>query len=368
MSQPIINESKPSKAAKKVNSFLMKKLGWYGVLVVAAVYLFWGFFKPDLNDRSIIETLLSSSVSMLVALSISNLLGAQGIINGHFDSDVVEMKRQHIAKVEEANEFVEYSDEWSDEENTLALKTARKHILMSAGLKYEEFFNESGDFLEKYVPEPSKKAHKYIKKRYANKMAAIKKALTYQITPVSMSRLSAETTVNLDPNRLEPEPTEYQKAKAVKSFWQKILSVAVFGKITWSLIEGANFWQSIFNGVIQLVVFLLFGIISFYGSYTYMTNTYVGNLRKKINLLSRLIVFGKKSKAKEEKAYGESRRNTEEAANAGTTNETVPATTSNVNIPTGAKSTSGTTQTEPNGISEEQKSTIGTVVFNKPLY
>ena len=58
----------------------------------------------------------------------------------------------------------------------------------------------------------------------------------------------------------------------------------------------------------------LLGIISFYGSYIYMTNVYVGNLRKKINLLSRLVVFGKRQRIKEveEKAEEKVKKEQEE--------------------------------------------------------
>lgn len=297
--RPIIKEDALGKGVKKANTIIMKKLGWMGVLIISLVYLFWGFFQPRLNDQTIWETLLSSGVSMLIALSISNLLRAQGIMSGSLDEDVVGMKKKHVESVVDANEYVEYSDAWSDEENKIALRSARKHILMSAGLKYHDFFNDDGDYLETTIPAPESDAPKYIKKRYKNKLGAIRKALTYQITPISMARLSAETTVDLDPNKLDAEPSEYQKAKAIKSVWQKVLSVVVFGKITWILIDGADFWQSLFNGAIQLVVFLLLGIISFYGSYIYMTNVYVGNLRKKINLLSRLVVFGKRQRVKE---------------------------------------------------------------------
>lgn len=326
--RPIIKEDAFGKGVKKTNAVIMKKLGWMGVLIISFVYLFWGFFKPLLNDQTIWETLLSSGVSMLIALSISNLLRAQGIMSGSVDEDVMDMKKKHVESVVNANEYVEYSDSWSDEENKIALRSARKHILMSAGLKYHDFFNDDGDYLDTTIPAPEKDAPKYIKKRYKNKLGAIRKSLTYQITPISMARLSAETTVNLDPNRLDAEPSEYQKAKAIKSVWTKILSVVVFGKITWTLIEGADFWQSLFNGAIQLVVFLLLGIISFYGSYIYMTNVYVGNLRKKINLLSRLVVFGKRQRIKEaeekvKKEQEEKQKQLEEAQKAKQENNSV---------------------------------------------
>lgn len=291
--KPLITEDKLGKGAKKINNVMTRKLGWIGVVVVSIIYLFWGFFTPQLTDKSLWEILLSSGISIVIAVSISNLLSAQGVMSGSLDEDVVIAKEQHIKSVNEANDYVEYSDEWADEENKISMRSARKHILMSAGLKYDKFFTQDGEYLDTEIPKPNKSSPKYIHQRYKSKKEAIKRALTHQVTPVSMSRISAETTVDLDPNRFEKEPGQYQKAKAIKSIWTKLATVAIFGQITWALIESSNIWESLFNGALQLIVFLIFGIISYYASFIYMTTTYVGNLRKKVNLLKRLINFGK---------------------------------------------------------------------------
>lgn len=299
MNEPLVTDTKISKKMKEANNFITRQLGFIGIVVISVVYIFWGFFTPVLKDQTFWEIILSSTVSILIAVSISNLFSAQGIISGTMDDDVIKMKKAHIESVDSANPFVQYSDEWADEENRIALKSARTHILISAGLKYDLLFDDDGNFLDMELPVPQKNAPKYIKKRYQDKQNAIKKSLTYQITPISMSRISAETSVDLDPNRLAKEPSDYQKAKAVQSLWTRVLSAAIFGRIAWDLIDSESFLESFFNGALQLTVFLLFGIAAFYQSYIYMTTTYINNLRKKINFLRRLVVFGTKKQKME---------------------------------------------------------------------
>ena len=47
---------------------------------------------------------------------------------------------------------------------------------MSAGLKYHDFFNDDGDYLETNIPAPERDAPKYIKKRYKNKLGSYQKS------------------------------------------------------------------------------------------------------------------------------------------------------------------------------------------------
>ena len=287
------------KTAKKANSLLMNNLGWISVLCLAGIYIFWGFYQPKVKDQSILETFLSGGISMIIALSISTLLSAQGLMRGGVDVDVIKMKNEHRETVKEANDYAEWADEWADEENRIALKSARTNILMSAGLKYSEFFNEDGDYLDTDFTVPDKLAPKHIKRRYLDKQKALRSALTVRTTPVSMARLSAETTVNLDPNKLDKEPLEFQKAKSIRSIWSKIFTVALFSKLTLVAISNVNVAESLFNGLVQLSIYLFFGIYSMYNSYNYMTGTYVGNLIKKKNLLTRLIIYGKRRKGEQ---------------------------------------------------------------------
>lgn len=280
---------------KKINTFLTRKFGWVVIVIISGIYLAWGFFAPVVKDQTLLEIILSSLVSMVIAISIGSMMGLQGTMTGSIDQDVKELKDEHIKTVVDANEYTEYSDEWIDEENTAALRSARKHILMSAGLKYDTYFNQKGDFLDVEIPVISDTASKLQKQRYSKKVSSLTKALNFRVTPISMAKISAETSVDLDPNKLDKEPEEYRRSKLLKSMWQKVASVVVFGKITWELLDG-NGWQSLFNGAIQIGVFMLFGALSYYSSYTYMTTIYTGNLRKKINLLKRLIAYGKKKK------------------------------------------------------------------------
>lgn len=363
--KPINTKEKALKDSKK---FITTKLGIIGVAVVSVVWLFWGFFTPAFRETPIWIILLSSAVSMLVAYSIGALLRYQGILSGSADSEVVELKNEHRKVVVEANEYAEWSDEWSDEENRIALKLARTHILMSAGLKYTEFFDEDGNYTGKEIDAIEKDAPKWKRERYDDKNKKLSDAISFKVTPVTMPAVSAESHVDLDYNNTGLSPEEHLRISNIKAAWQKVATVAVFGMIGLQL-NGISAWESLFNGLAQLVVFLLFGLVGFYSEYTYMTNNYTSNLRKKINLLKRLITFGKKQselekiKKQEVKNDGiEERRPSEQSEEISRTDENIQSTTGTSIIQQRATFPTRTTQTATNEHATKQ-GTIGRTII-----
>lgn len=286
-------KNKQEKILKDTNKFIKTKLGLLGVSVVSLVWLFWGFFTPTFKETPIWILFMSSGVSMVVAYSIGALLRYQGVLTGSSDSELISLKKLHREIVIKSNEYAEYVDEWALVENDLALKLARTHELTSAGLRYSDYFDEKGDYTDKEINPIPKNSEKWVKERYNYKNKKLKEAIEFKVTPVTIPAISSESNVDLDYNNTGLSPEEHLTISNKKAFLKKILTVAIFGLIQLQLGSG-NWKESLFNGLAQLIVFLLFGLVGFYSEYTFMTNTYTGNLRKKINLLERLIVYGKK--------------------------------------------------------------------------
>ena len=74
---------------------------------------------------------------------------------------------------------------------------------------------------------------------------------------------------------------------------------AVSSLITFEIIKGTNWLESLFNGAIQLMIFLTFGTIEYIKNYNYVTGPYADGLRKKIMAGKRLIEFGKLKRGEE---------------------------------------------------------------------
>lgn len=291
-------ETAEGKVFKKANNLLTRRIGLIGVAGVSLAYMFWGLIEPELSGKSVLEIILSSGITMLVAYGIDSLLRLQGILTGALDPIVVEAKRTHVETALTANDYSPYADDWAEIENAIVLRTARTHILTSASLRYIDYFDEEGNMKDVDIPIPPKGSPKHVKARYKEKITALDKAVKFKVTPVTMAKLSAESSASLDYNDTGMEPDEYQKVMAKRALFMKLVTAGIFGQFVLNVATG-DAWAGFYYGLIQVVVFLVFGLISYYLSFTYMTVTYVSGLRKKVTLLLKLITYGKKRRAEE---------------------------------------------------------------------
>ena len=285
----------------KASKGLMNNIGSLVIFAISIVWLFYGFFKPSLSDIPWYTRLSSSLLSIVVAVTISSMLGLQGLLKGSKLEDIIELQRLHRETTVKANEYSEYADEWSDLENAATLKRARTHLLSTAGLKYSEFFDDEGNFTDKEVPEPTiitKDTTKY----YDDRVKKLHQAISLRITPLTFAVISNDSKVDYDEHKFSSTPTEFHRAQTVKKVMSKVLTVTLLGLVTFKLIEGQNVWESLFNGALQLAMFLIFGVTDYLKNYNYVKDVYSDNLRRKISAGNRLIAFGKRKRGA---TYGE---------------------------------------------------------------
>jgi len=280
------------KGLKATGEFIRRKFGILSVSIISMVYIFWGMFTMQQSGKTVIQVIAAGVLSWLVGYSISQLLVLQGLLCGADDTQVMEGKQKHIDIAFEANEYADVADDWAERENAAVLKAARTHILMTASMRYSDYFDEDGNYKDSVtITEPAADAPRHLKQRYATMVTALKKAFKVKITPVSMVRLSAESTASLDYNNTGMEPSEYQKVVAKRSAISKLLMGALFGMFT--IVPAMNGWAGFYYGLLQVAIYLVNGFIAFYNSYQFMVVTYLNNLKKKVVLLKKLILYGK---------------------------------------------------------------------------
>jgi hypothetical protein len=298
----IIKDVEEKNVLKKTEYILKRRLGGIGVAVVSIAYLFWGYFKLYQQELSILEIIVTGAITVFVAYLIDSLLRWQGIIDGSVERSVLQAQDSHNAKVVEAQPYFEYSEGWSEEENRRARKMARTYILTQKGLRYSDFFEDDGEFKSdcKNLLKYEKGAPRYIKHRYKEQIKALNKAIKFKITPVTLTKITSELNVNLDPNYLGRTRDEYTRQKGRMAGLTKVASFGVLSLVGFRVIQDPSI-ASFYYGLIQISIFLLFGFISYYLSYTYVTGEYVQGLRKKSLLLDSLIAYGKHKKERDER-------------------------------------------------------------------
>lgn len=289
---PENNKNKVNKIKDGGVNWVQQSIGTIATVMVSLAWLFSGFFQPGFQNVPIWLRIVNSALTIFVSLIIASSLGIQAILTAMEQQDMINIMEAHRNKIIEANDYVEYSDEWEDIENLTAYKKARTHILSQAGLKYSEYFDNEGVFTGKNVilkDDPSKLDIK----QYKLRTKALNKALNLRLTHVTFAAISTTDTVDYDVNALGSTPMEFNRLRSLKKLLSKLLTVGILSQITWNIAVGQNVWQSLFNGALQLAVFLILGAIEYLVNWNYVKYTYKSNVERKINLANNLIDFGK---------------------------------------------------------------------------
>lgn len=283
--------------AGKVSKLVVNNLIKFILIGISFIYLFSGFFRPELSDVPFWVRIMGSIISIITAVMISSMLGSQGMITANKSEEVIKVKEDHTRIIEQANEYAEYSDAWSDEENKIAYKKARTHLLSSAGLKYSKFFDEDGELTGEKIEFPTASSNKKINKaellQYYKRVRALNRAIYIKLSQVTFAGIATDSSVNYDYNNLGDTQTSFHTKRTLRKTLLKVLSVGILGSVSFQLIIGQGWQESLFNGAIQLALFFALGGWEYVVNYTFVTGEYIGSLKKKINLGKRMIAFGK---------------------------------------------------------------------------
>ena len=284
----IIKEEKKTssnKILRDAQGIMQRRPGLIAVSVISFAYSFWGYFTLNLSDRSLLEMFISGGISLVVAFLIDTMLRLQGIVDGGHDIDVVSAEKNHAEKIKEANPFMNYGDEWAEEETKNALKVARTHILANSGLRYIDYFDGEGGFKEIDIEKPSKEASKEVHARYKEKVTAITKARTFKVTPLTVSMLTSTERIELDQTNTGRVPSQYLIHATRLKGLAKVTGFFIFGFITFNTVQNPS-WNNFFSGVLQVLIYLVVGLISYYLAYTFMRGEYRNGLVRKLNFLT----------------------------------------------------------------------------------
>lgn len=299
---PEENKSKVNKVKTNSVGWVKRSIGTIATFVISFAWLFIGFFQPGFDNTPIWIKIANGALSIFVALSINMTLSIQAITTAMELQYIKKLEKDHEDKINLANNYVEYSDEWENLENAKAYKKARTHILSQAGLKYSLYFDDDGGYIGESIVLKDN-ASKQEKLQWKNRVKAVEKALNLRLTHITFAAISTTDRVDYDVNNLGETPLQFSSKRNRRKMFSKLVMVGVIGQITFTVIVGQNAWQSLFNGLIQLAVFLLLGAVEYLVNWNYVTNTYVSIIKKKINLADNFIEFGK-NKQRGDVVYG----------------------------------------------------------------
>lgn len=286
-----------SEISEKAKKFFSQNIGYFMIFLASCIYIVSGLIIINETGKSVASVIVDGALAFFFGFFINRVFDLQGMMNGDRDERVKRTYKLHDDIVLKITPYIDKLDAWCEKKNKEAMKVARTRILSKAGLKYENCFDENG-VAKEYTTDSKKLVHegefkdkaeklKFKLERAAEKakFAAYKKACKLKLTLLTTNMLTSEGGKEGDPFNFGMTKRQYETKTAVTDSFAKIGIAIISGVYGVKLIEAFSWYYLIWT-TLQVVLFLVIGVIKLYQSYMFVTDDFRSRIIKKIDKLS----------------------------------------------------------------------------------
>lgn len=285
----LINDS-TSKIKENFKTILM----YVGVCLVSLSYPLYSVLGLEPADYSWTIITVKTIVGMVTGILIKMGLGEVGFDKGYKDKLWLNAKESYKKKADKCTPYTDKLDDFQEKQIKLRLEKRRRTFLQHNRIKYNDFFDENGDYINRtiytkkqfirLVEKVGKTASDYvILDKHQQK--ALKRAL--DIIVLKRELLNEYDEFNIEDDRADETENQHR----TRSLGKNLLSIAATTFVgtffTVSFIwDNASFFMAVF----QVCSWLAFGILQLYNNYQFVTNERAKGLKKKENDLDIFLI------------------------------------------------------------------------------
>lgn len=258
--------------AKSLKTFTIDLI----VSIVSVAYVLYSMVTIHPTDLSIWECIVKSLLSIVVGLMIKQMIGENGFTKAYETEYWDKEMEKYNNACNTANPYMERVDNFYYCEEIEKRKKYRKTTLMGVRLKYEMFFDENEDYIEN---------EELLLKLTNEQKRVLKKAVNVKVYNLNLfSEYSTETSANIKKETGDSE----QRVKTFGSNLFGQIITAVIG--VYFVVELQNWnWATFFASMIQVAMWISFGIMQLYTNYNYVIVEKVNKLKKKKELIQKFV-------------------------------------------------------------------------------
>ncbi|MBQ7308322.1 MAG: hypothetical protein IJW82_07345 [Clostridia bacterium] len=252
---------------EKMKNFLAKNIIIISIVLISLTYIISGFVAIKENGKTFFEILGESTLVFLFSYFIIQSFSLQGILNGEDSKEVVNQRQEHIKIKQTLGEKISKLSGWLLKKNMDIEKEIKTEALCDFGITYKDLISDNFD--------KTKFSKKELKK--------LKQIKTKKITKLTASEILNENFKKNNPLYLGQTKKSFLTQRNLSTLTTKLIFTLLFGYFSTAFI-GFNVEELIWK-LIQVVMFLILGVMEYYRSYMYMTGEYAEIISKKIVLL-----------------------------------------------------------------------------------
>jgi len=266
---------------KYIKSFAMDAV----VVLVSVAYIFYQMVTLEPTALNPLVLIAGAIVSIICGVVIKQALGENGFSRGYNSGIWQDEEQKYNEACTLAIPYMEYTDNFYQCEIIEKKKAYRRQHLQEVRLKYDDWFDADGNYIENKIIKKSKKAvakeGEFILDYTQRKV--LKKCIRVRIYPLN---LFSQYTISTD-QYSKPEITDSKRRtqNTTKNTISAVL-IAIVGNYFMPLIKNWS-WASFISATMQVTLWVLFGIIQLYTNFNFIVQDKVALLRTKKEDISR---------------------------------------------------------------------------------
>lgn len=282
-----------SNAKKNIKTILMD----IGVAAVSITYILYQLLILKPADVDPITLTAEALIGILAGLLIKMGLGENGFTRGYQSDEWKTHKGNYNKKADMALPYSDKVDEFQEKLKFERLVKIRRLFLSHYRIKYDDFYDSNGDFIERDIITPKKKKtllKKGISKEedFANYIVMDRKQIRALYKSCKIKVYTRELLNEYDSEINTYAHKEYtDKDQRNKKLGKNILSAAIIATVgvyfvpLWAFSIEKFLW-----GIFQVALWIAFGILQLYDNYRFVTEDRASALDRKSQDLSKFLI------------------------------------------------------------------------------
>lgn len=260
-----------NKFEEKVARFFVTNAINFVLFAIILVYALSGLIDIEESGKTPLEILASGFIALILAWSISTLLGQKGINAGQESQIYQATIKQYADYVASVDGHTDEFERFCEEQKVYEKDKIQRSIIAAAGLKWDKVFVDGNFVISKDLNKEEKRAV----------LRAIKTKVYNMEAGYVLGGIEQELKSEKDESF-----TSYQSKEAIKGGLMKIITSVIFGIYSIQLMQEYN-WAAVIWKALEVSVWFGFGYMSYFSKYEFVIEKYRKQIISKINLIVR---------------------------------------------------------------------------------
>lgn len=257
-----------------------------GIVVITSLsYILYNMVVIKRTDLTLVECLASASIGIVIGFIIKQSLGESGFNKGYSSNIWATNLEKYSKACNLANDYIDRVDNFYIEEEIEKKKAYRRTNLMAVRLKYNDFFDKDGNYIEHNIKicdkmgkiSPENDFIVLTRKQYR----ILKKCVRVKIYNLN---LFSEYSNEIENDTHREKTDKDQRALMTSKNSLAMVLTAIVG-VYFTAMWNAWDWGSFINATIQVCIWVSCGIVQLYRNYNYVVIEKVSKLTRKMELI-----------------------------------------------------------------------------------